>query len=242
MTYELKSEQFSGPIEKLLELIEIKKLDVSELNLAEVTADFLNYINVLKEKGDSCVTMRLLADFIVVASRLILIKSKILLPGLELTEEEEASIKDLEGRLVFYQRFKPAIKIFESVWEKNQFSISRLLFSGRPTVFYPSNNFNIGKLNNAISAIIKELEQFKPEIQTIKSSLISLEEKIEEIIKRVESIELNSVDFRNLTKQKPKSEIIVMFLAILHLLARQIINVEQNKCFSDIIIKKNATK
>ena len=84
MNYELKTEQFSGPIEKLWELIEEKKLEITELNLAEVTADFLNYLKTIEK-----VEPKLLADFVVIASRLLLIKSKALLPNLELTVEEE---------------------------------------------------------------------------------------------------------------------------------------------------------
>jgi len=91
MNYEVKLEQFTGPLNKLLELIEARKLEITALNLAEVTEDFINYIRSLEKGADP----EILADFIVVASRLILIKSKTLLPSLELTEEEEGEIKDL---------------------------------------------------------------------------------------------------------------------------------------------------
>ena len=89
--YQLNIQQFFGPIEKLLELIEEKKMEITDLNLAEVTADFLNYLKTLVN-----VDSRVLADFVVVASRLLLIKSKALLPSLELTEEEEQDISDLK--------------------------------------------------------------------------------------------------------------------------------------------------
>ena len=96
MNYEFKTEQFSGPIEKLLELIEEKKMEITELNLADVTADFLKYLEKLES-----VESRLLADFIVVASKLLLIKSKAILPGLPITEEEEKDIKDLGSAVKF---------------------------------------------------------------------------------------------------------------------------------------------
>src|SRR5258706_15754469 len=103
MTYELKIEQYEGPLEKLLQLIEERKLAITEISLAAVTDDFLKYLETMLE-----VPPGVLADFIVVASRLVLIKSKSLLPELPLTEEEEEDIKDLEQRLLLYKRLKEA--------------------------------------------------------------------------------------------------------------------------------------
>ena len=239
--YELKSEQFSGPIEKLLELIEGKKMEITELSLAEVTADFLNYLQALNnaelaqpdaEKID--VSPRMLADFISVASHLVLIKSKALLPSLQLTSEEEEGIKDLQSRLHFYQQFKPAIGYLKEIWEQNSISISRPLLAGRPAVFYPAENIKIDELRRLVKEIFESLQQLPEKSQIIKSSLITLEEKIEEIMNRLGP----DLSFDKLKKEKPRSEIIVLFLALLHLLTRQLIKVEQKNKFSDIMIEK----
>ena len=111
--YQVKVLDFAGPMEKLLELIEAKKLDITRISLAEVTADFLKYIHSLTKTDKTQtgaedfsvsqrsvgvsprlvgVSPRVLADFLVVASQLILIKSKAILPDVELSEEEEESI------------------------------------------------------------------------------------------------------------------------------------------------------
>src|SRR5580692_3038740 len=94
--------QFSGPLEKLLELIEAQEMDVSEVSMAKVTDDFLKYLETLKTSGllgsvaeemtlDKVqLDLRVLADFISIASKLIFLKSKYLLPGLTLTDDEEA--------------------------------------------------------------------------------------------------------------------------------------------------------
>ncbi|MEE8131452.1 MAG: segregation/condensation protein A [Candidatus Paceibacterota bacterium] len=231
--YQLTLQQFTGPIEKLLELIEEKKLPVAELSLAEVTADFLNYLKTIKE-----VEPRILADFVVVASRLLLIKSKSLLPNLELTEEEERGIKDLEERLRRYQAFKPAINLFKKTWEQKGYSVSRPLFHGRPPVFYPPKDLDVKILHSAVNSIFETLKQLSPEVQTIELSAISLEEKIKEIIKRLES---GIQQFGKLTKEKSRSEVIVLFIALLHLLRDQIIKAEQKQGFSDIIIEKHGS-
>ncbi len=232
--YELKTEQFSGPLEKLLELIEGKKMEITELSLAEVTGDFLNYLKTIET-----VEPKLLADFVVVASRLLLIKSKALLPNLELTAEEESDIKDLEVRLQFYRNFKPAMDLLKRLWERKQISFSRPLMVGRPPVFYPAENIDTQELIRTFTVLFEALRQLAPETQVVKSSLISLEEKIQEIIKRMESLKhFSSLRFNTLAKEKNRSEIIVFFLAILHLLEKQFIRVEQKSGFSDIIIEK----
>jgi len=248
--YELKLEQFTGPIEKLLDLIEERKLEITELNLAEVTADFLTYLDMLTDADGTQtnveISPRLLADFIVVASQLLLIKSKALLPNFQLTGEEEKDVKDLQNRLHFYRQFKPAMGHLKKLWEQNNISISRPLFSGRPAFFYPADNIKINDLYKLVKGIFETIQQLSEKSQTIKSSLITLEEKIEEIMNRLGPARLNDVshsgrpdlNFGKLAKEKPRSEIIVLFLALLHLLAKQLIKVEQKKQFSDIMIEK----
>lgn len=231
--YELKTEKFSGPLETLLELIEGKKLEITELSLADVTADFLTYLEKIEETHP-----RLLADFVVVASKLLLIKSKALLPNLALTTEEEKDIKDLETQLRFYQNFKPAIVNLEKFWEGGRVSISRPLMAGRPVIFYPSANVNAENLLRVIGVIFEAINRFQIETQTIKSPLITLEEKIREIINLFES-KATMLKFKELRREKPRAEIIVMFLALLHLIHERLLKADQSKQFADIIIKKS---
>lgn len=238
--YQIKTDQFAGPFEKLLELIEGKKLEITELNLASVIDDFLRYLEELKKNNPTGAQksekeVRLLADFIVVAARLLLIKSRTLMPSLELTQEEETDIKDLEKQLKFYQEFKPAMMIIKNMYTSKNRSVSRPLFFGRPAIFYPSQNLNVSLLNNAMNNIFETLKQLNLEFQTLESSLIKLEEKIEEIILKVQE---GIKNFGHLIKEKSRREVVVMFLALLHLLREQTIEVEQNEGFGDIRIKK----
>lgn len=228
--YELKLEQFSGPIEKLLDLIEERQLTITELNLAEITADFLNYLKQIEQ-----IEPRLLADFVAIAAQLLLIKSKALLPDVKLTSEEKEKIKDLEGRLLFYQQFKPAINYLKKLSEEKNVLVSRPLFFGRPAFFYPSENVKIEELFRAAKAIFETLQEV-PETQTIKSSLITLEEKIEEIARRIKICKSPGLCFDELAAQKSRSEIVVLFLAVLHLLSSQLIKIEQKDRFEKITI------
>ncbi len=231
--YELTLEKFSGPIEKLLELIEEKKLEITDLSLAEITADFLEYVKKIE-----AIEPRLLADFIAVAASLLLIKSKSLLPDLKLTIDEEESIKDLEGRLNFYHNFKPVMAHIKKLAQEKNIEISRPLFFRRPEVFYPSPEITIENLLKSANKVLEALREI-PKEQKIERSLVTLEEKIEEIIGRLKTEVKRSTSFGSLLKDKPRSEMIILFLALLHLLAEQMINVKQNEGFSDIIITKS---
>src|SRR6478609_2971026 len=97
MDFAVKTPVYEGPLDLLLDLVEKRKLFVSDVSLAQVTDDFIKYIESHEEFPISES-----AEFIVIASTLMLVKSRSLLPMLELTQEEEASIEDLEKRLVLY--------------------------------------------------------------------------------------------------------------------------------------------
>lgn len=224
-------------MEKLLELIEERKMEIGEISLAQVTDDFLKYLKTL---ADQEVGMRLMADFIAVASRLILIKSKFLLPDLSLTGEEEESIKDLKRRLKIYQEFRPALRIIEKLWGGKNKEFSRAYFlssgnTGGAAVFYPGESLEIKALVEAITKLFESFRGLELETQTIKEKIISIEEKIEEIIRRLN--EQTSSSLKDLSKEKSRSEIIAIFLAMLHLAREQLIFLEQSSHFSDIIIK-----
>ena len=103
-----KLEKFEGPLDLLLELIEKEELQITELSLAHVADQYLEHI-----KNNSNIHLENLAEFLSVASKLILIKSRALLPILEFSQEEEAEIKDLAKQLEEYKKFKEAARRME---------------------------------------------------------------------------------------------------------------------------------
>lgn len=232
--YEIKSSQFSGPLEKLLELIEERKMEITTVNLAEITNDFLKYLQILTEKN---IHPGIISDFIIIASKLLLIKSKALLPSLELTEEEKNDIQDLELRLKIYKKFKESSLNIKKLWENKNYCFSKELFSDLPPIFYPPKNIKSGDLASSIRNIIAELQALIPEKKSIKKAVIGIKEKMEELLNRFKQGTENS--FKDITQSKPKLEIIVFFLAILHLIRDRLITIEQRDRFSDIIIKQN---
>lgn len=230
-TYELKLEEFSGPIEKLLELIEERKLEVTRFSLAAVTADFLKHIESLEE-----VSPKVLADFIAVAAKLILIKSHTLLPELELAKEEEEEIANLEDRLKFYQEFRGAENNLGRLWQ-TKISFGRSYLMNLPSGFYLTHEVKLTDLFEAMEKMAIEIRALSPEVRQDTVKLVSLEEKLSELMERLDKVIGSS--FEDLAEGKDRREVIVLFLALLHLLKAAIIEIRQDKLFSDIKIAKN---
>jgi segregation and condensation protein A len=118
--YNIKIEQFEGPMDLLLELISKEKLDITGISLAQIADQYLKY---LEEKKD--INIVNLADFLTVAAKLILLKSKALLPLLNLSEEDEEEIFDLERQLEEYKKFKLIAPEIEKIYNNNNQSFSR---------------------------------------------------------------------------------------------------------------------
>jgi len=230
MAFEIVLEKFSGPLHKLLELIEDKKYEITEVNLSKITGDFLEYLKEVESKEP-----RLLADFIVIASRLILIKSKSLIPELELTEEEEEEIRDLEQRLKLYKELKEAEEIFRNLWNAQNISFSRdpLPFEKIPT-FIPSPNLNQQSFLNALATMHSSVVILKTQYENYDA--VNFENYISELISRIGK---NISKFGSVTENKGKKEVILLFLALLHLLKDNKISIDQSQSFSEITITPN---
>ncbi len=230
--FEVKTEYFQGPLAKLLELIESKKLEISRVSLAEVTSDFLAYLKTLEEEK---INPSLLADFLVVASYLVLLKSKELLPNLVLTSEEEESLVRFEWGLKIYKELKSVSMEIKKKWSETPKMFIREFMAYSFYFFYPPQNLTFEDLNLTMQKIYQNLEVlFKP-VEVIKNKIINLKEKIEEIFKRVTE---QPVNLRDLSLEKNKSELVVLFLAILHLIKDRLIEVKQESDFGDILIFK----
>lgn len=236
--YTIQNEQFNGPIETLLEMIEARKLEITQVSLALVTDDFLKFVQNMNASGKERTEneTRFLSDFVAVASRLLLIKSKALLPALELSTEDQEDIRDLEHRLKFYQQFKPAMMHVKALYEQDTISVARPLLMGRPTIFYPSPEITPSALQATIRTLFETLKAATLELKKVENTVVKLEEKIEEILTKVTS---GMRSFGSMVSERSKKEVVVLFLALLHLLRDQHITVEQNERFGDIDIKKS---
>ena len=231
MQYTLNLEHYNGPLEKLLELVEKNELDISLISLAKVTGGFLDHLSKLQEKDTP---HAILADFLVVASKLLLIKSKALIPTLELEEEDEEDIQNLETQLRIYKKIKLAKEHIKDGWREIPAMTSRELLMTKKAFFYPPKTLKIKDLADAFKKIVQEIEKFRP-VEVIKTEIINLEKKIKEIVQRITSM---PAELKTFSGGNSKKELIVLFLAILHLLREEIIEVEQAKPFGEIHVAK----
>jgi len=226
--YQVKVEKFEGPMELLLELIQKEKLEITELSLSKVTDQYLEYI-----KSNQNINLENLADFLAIASRLILIKSRALLPMLKFTEEEEEEIKDLTLQLEEYKKFKEASTKIRTMAEQGRICYSREGFSSVKSVFYPPENFNIYDFKKYFQSILNEIPVLEKLSEEIVGEVITLEEKINDLENFLrEKVQSSFSDL--VEKASDKVEVIVSFLAMLEMIKQRIVEVEQNNLFEEI--------
>lgn len=228
--FKLKLVNFEGPIEILLRLVEEKKMHISQVSLAAVADDFIAHLEKL-ENGDKIQ----MANFIFVASTLMLIKSISLLPTLVVSEEEKGSIEDLENRLRKYQEIKRLSEYVKRAYGR------RIIFGREPSreimpIFSPSHDLILDNLKEALLRVIANLPKVEKLSRVVVQKIISLEEVIEDLAKRVQSALKTS--FRGFVRdQKEKINVIVSFLGLLELVKRGIVSVEQGAHFQDIAME-----
>jgi len=229
--YTVKTPVFEGPLELLLTLIEKRKLFVSDIALSHVADDFITYV-----KSHPEMPVDESSQFVLVASTLVLIKSKSLLPNMKLTSEEEQSIDDLERRLKEYERFREL-----SLFIKSLFGHNPIFAPEKETpnisVFAPSSDMTLENLSGAILSVIDNLpqpEKKNPEVKVKK--IISLEEVMDGLKHRIErALSLSFKEFTGDTADRV--HVIVSFLALLELVKEGSIDALQGDTYSDIQIE-----
>jgi segregation and condensation protein A len=234
--YKVQTEHFQGPLDLLLNLIEKRKLFINEISLARIADDYIAYINSL---GNFPIAES--AQFILIASTLLLIKSKSLLPTLDLTSEEQESIHDLEHRLKLYKQIRDLSLHVKEKFGKN------IIFERNPPktidpVFSPDDSMTLPALSAAIKNVLQNLpkKEFIP--KAVVKKVISLEEMITSLTERVKtSLKMSFKQFASSHKtsevKEHKVHVIVSFLAMLELVKQGIIMVSQEKDFDDINIE-----
>lgn len=230
LNYSVKTEVFEGPLDLLLSLIEKRKLFINDISLSKVADDFIAYINNLEQfpVAES-------AQFILIASTLLLIKSKSLLPTLNLTIEEESSIQDLEERLKVYQRIKEL-----SIHVKGLFGVKVIFEKSHQRViepiFSPDTSMTIPGLLQSIKDVLEHMPKKEHLPKAVVKKVISLEEMIVSLTDRIQSnIKMSFHEFSKGGKQKEeKVHVIVSFLAMLELVKQGVILVNQEQDFGDI--------
>ncbi len=238
MSYKLKLDIFEGPLDLLLYLIRKNDLDISRISIAEVTEQYMQYIEMMK-----MLDLNIVGDFLVMAATLMQIKSRMLLPpdpaGIE--PEEENPEEELVKRLTEYKRFK---QIAESLKEKEiqrQSLFSRIpdeekikkIKEDSKEYYFEANLFDL------INALTEALNKDNTEVtHNVVREEFTVEQKVHDILHLL--IDKTAVILQGLfSKCKAKDEIIVTFLAVLELIRLKEIRITQKRIFGDIEIMRN---
>lgn len=231
---QVQIEQFNGPLDLLLQLIEQQQMDITQIALATVTEQFLQHVKTIQT-----INPTQLADYLSVAAKLLVIKSKAILPTLELDKEDEEIAIDLEAKLLLYKKFKEAAKLLKTYDNRRRQSFTRDTTFAEKINFYPDPDVSADTLHQSILGILKQLEEINNLPKATVKEAISIQEKIASLQTLLsEKIQTKLSDL--LSTAKDKTEVIVTFLALLELIKQRILTVEQEQIFSEIIIKKNS--
>ena len=230
--FNVKTEVFEGPLELLLNLIEKRKLLINEISLARVADDYISYIQSHPE-----FPLGQTAHFILVASTLVLIKSKSLLPTLELSQEEQERVEDLEQRLKLYQKYREIGASMQKIFGTNVLH-ERQFVKVRDPVFVPDSHANVPELSEAIRRVLTNLPKPKDDVpKTVVKQVVSLEHMIDRLTERVQgSLRMSFKEFAGHGKEE-RVNVVVGFLAMLELVKQGMIRVEQHGHFDDITIE-----
>ncbi len=225
--FKVKTGEFEGPLDLLLDLVEARKMHINQVSLAQVADEYVTYL-----KDHPAIKMGEMANFILVASTLMLIKSLALLPNLAVSPEEQGSIEDLERRLQALAEFRRLSVGVKGVFGQN-ISFPRAERRLEP-VFTPSEEIKPQSLLNALRAVLAALPKPEKIPETIVKKVMSLEEMITNLAARVTSaLKLKFSDFVKEHKGE-RVAVIVSFLGMLELVKQGVIEVRQDTNFAEI--------
>lgn len=222
-------EKFQGPLDLLLKLIEEEQMTITDISLSTVTEQFFDYLNKLQEKN-----AEELADFLVIASKLVFLKSKHLLPYLYPEEENGPSLTD---QLKLYKRYADASKHVEELWKQNRTAYGRIEPPLPIEGFVLPLNAGTENLRTAFTMLLKRLKPVAvlPEVSIDRT--VSIKEKIASIFKALQSIK--KLAFQDIVaKAQNRTEVIISFLAILELVKQEQVSVKQEHAFHNFTLHK----
>ncbi len=230
MGFEVKTSTYSGPLQLLLELIEKRQMPITEVSLAQVTDDYVAYVNAHEPMAEE------LADFLLVATRLLLIKSHEILPRQEELPEETST--SLAQQLQLYQIFAKAADLLHAQQQSENRCFERLEPDAiKPEGLILPSDFTLDSLERSFAHLLKRLEPFFHLGQAAMERVISVKERLKEI--QEVFLTRSQLVFREMIGSgRSKVEIVVSFLALLELIKQQTVHVMQSNPFGDIEIKR----
>lgn len=234
MNVEFKINEFEGPLDLLLHLIKESKMDIMNIEIEKITDQYMNYLSIQEKMN-----LEIASEYLVMASELIEIKSKLLLPKQSTDEEEIDEVdprKELVNRLLEYQAYKDITKIFQ---EKEEIRKEIYTKSPENVKSYIDDNVTITSdvtLDDLVEAFKNYLER-KKDSQPLKTKITVNEITVSSRRHEIKSIlkKKGRISFFELFPVVTKEYVIATFLAILEMAKSQELRITQNDTFDDII-------
>ena len=240
---EFKINQFEGPLDLLLHLIDKNKFNIFDIPIVEITEQYLDYLNRMQEEN-----LDVMSEFLVMAATLISIKAKMLLPREEKEEEEEEDPRaELVRRLLEYKMYKYAsleLKDMNLDAGKNDYkpaTIPKEVLEYKEEIDPAEviGDVTLAKLNEIFTQVMKRtvdrVDPVRSKFGTIEKDEVRIEDKMDDIRASIRG--LKGINFKTLLEiQATKINIIVTFMAILELMKVGDITIRQDELFGDIII------
>ena len=232
--YQVALEVFEGPLDLLLHLIEREELDITAVSLALVTDQYLAYLATIRERSAAQ-----LADFLQVAGRLLVIKSRVLLPRPDddLADDDQLeSEDDLVAQLREYKRFKQTASVLREIEERGRKAYSRAVPAPKLEPRLRPGDVSVDELVSALQQLLDAQPDTKPVDGVVSPISVHIGDCIARILDRVQRYP--RARFSTLLRSaRSRLEIIVTFLALLELIKQQRVRATQERSFGEVYLE-----
>ncbi|MDP3955735.1 MAG: ScpA family protein [bacterium] len=241
-SFVVKTNSFEGPLDVLVSLIEKRQLHISDISIAQVTDDFIAFVEEMPETKSA-----IIAHFILIAATLMLIKSRALLPKISLSADEAESIDELELKLKLLQFIRTVgQQNFAPLWNKSPLYEQLHASRQKEVVFAPPTKTVVTSESlyaGILSALTSLPQEDKLPLTTVKK-MISLEDTMSRLLNKVQvGLNMGLREFAGISNagkrlpREAKESIIVTFLAVLELARRGALEIHQHEQFGDIAMQ-----
>ncbi len=235
--FKIRIEQFEGPLDLLLYLVEEQELDIYEVSLSQVTEQYLQYIYQAQN-----LNLDLASEFLIMAAKLLQLKVRRLLPSINDEEDDDELInfeEDLFKQLADYKKYKEAVSELKGKYESFAKYSFRDIDEEKIIKEYinenPLENCSLDDLSAAFKKILQNIKTTEPVIEIIKEQH-SISDSLKEILDKVYA-KKEGIRFSELfTEKNSREKVVVTFLALLELIKNRRVSFIQNKLFSEIYI------
>lgn len=243
MQYNVRIDAFEGPLDLLLHLINRLEIDIYDIPVSEITVQYLSYIHAMKE-----LQLDVASEYLVMAATLLAIKSKMLLPKQEeedlLNDEYDYEAEDdprmeLVERLIEYKKYKEAVQEFRELEQERGLMYTKapsdLSEYAKEAKHDVNLNVSLYDMLGAFQKLLRRKKLQKPIATKITRQEYSIEKRMVEIVFQLRETKKRT-SFYDLFPVADREHIVITFLAILELLKRKDIDIEQERNFAEIFV------